>query len=883
MLEAQGHDVETAGSFEAAIEALQSGNFDLVLCDILLGPKTGLDVLNHITGHHLSCQVVMMTGAPSAETAVEALRHGAYDYLTKPVVKHDLIHVCNQALQHKALLDDIHRLESEQQSSSTSEKGAKRESTSELQHALETIKQSEAKFRSIFETIQDVYFRTDTRGRIVLVSPSVRAFAGYEVEALQGCPITDVLHDASAWKDLLEQLHACHNLHDVEVSIRTAGGRSVLCSLNAHVLIGDKGHVQGIEGALRDITERKRSETRMIEQNQILEMLASGRPIGETLEVLMAMVERQTGGHTVVVASGSGRPSHRTISSSSLPAALVATFDDDEDRWICCGACGATGEPSPTTASGKEVLMGGMCPEHDGRFIKHGYNAVAMTPIRSVGGDVFGYFTLLFDEETGASLNSEVDHDVASLLQVAAHFAGIAMERQRTEDHLWRLSYGDVLTGLPNRRLMMDRLTQALSSRSKTGLAILFMDIDRFKMINDTMGHHIGDQLLTAVSGRLKACVRAADTVSRLGGDEFTIVLTDIRNSHDAVASAEKVLAAMAEPFTLEDRKLYMSASIGISFGHPGKIAPADLLQRADMAMYRAKERGNTYHIYSDEMSDLAVERMELETSLRHAIEHDEFRLFYQPQIDIRTGEVVGTEALIRWDHPEEGLIPPGRFIRIAEETGLIVAMDQWALKEAVRQNRVWMDMGYEDLHISVNLSAQHFHHPDLSMHVKMALTETGMPPELLDIEITESMAMRDPEMSITLLYRLREMGVQVSMDDFGTGYSSLSYLKRLPLNILKVDRSFVCDLPDDLDDAAIAAMIISMTQQLNLTVIAEGVETAEQLAFMHDHQCHIVQGYLFSKPVPADEMTTMLSRRWNVENGRIVAHDASEGTQTTV
>ena len=434
-------------------------------------------------------------------------------------------------------------------------------------------------------------------------------------------------------------------------------------------------------------------------------------------------------------------------------------------------------------------------------------------------------------------------------------------ERKRVEQSIRYMAHHDALTGLPNRSLFRDRLTHAMAQadRYHQRLAVMFLDLDRFKAINDTLGHNVGDQLLTIAAERLRSCVRDSDTVARLGGDEFTVVVEDIIEDHDAAAVAQKILDTLSQPFNLYGHEVFISVSVGITL-YPSDDDNADnLLRNADSAMYRAKEFGrNNFQFYVADMNIKARERLMVESSLRRALDRNEFMLYYQPRVDLLSGRVIGAEALLRWRHPEMGLVPPSEFIPILDETGMIIPVGDWALREACRQNREWQDMGLPPIRVAVNLSVRQFMQKDLADTIIRALDAAGLSAEHLEVEITEALFLEHNQTNIITLARLKNMGIHISIDDFGTGYSSLSYLKRLPIDTLKIDQSFVRDIGDP-DNKAIASAIIAMAASLRLNVLAEGVETDEQLAFLRAQGCNEIQGFAFSHPLPAQEFERLL------------------------
>lgn len=426
------------------------------------------------------------------------------------------------------------------------------------------------------------------------------------------------------------------------------------------------------------------------------------------------------------------------------------------------------------------------------------------------------------------------------------------------------LAQHDSLTDLPNRILLNDRLTEAtaLAHRHGRQLAVLFLDVDRFKHINDSLGHAIGDRLLQSVAQRLLACVRGSDTVSRQGGDEFVILLPEVAHARDACVSADRILTALRMPHHIDGHGLHVTASIGIVTYPEDGVEAQTLMRNADSAMYYAKDSGrDNYQFFKPEMNLRAIERQTLESGLRQALEGQEFVLYYQPKMNLETGVLIGVEALIRWRHPQRGLVPPAQFIPVAEDCGLIVPIGRWVLSEACRQARAWQEAGMPPIRIATNVSTVELRAKDFISGVRAALTATGLDPACLELELTETFLMHEAKSTAVVLQALKDMGVQLALDDFGTGYSSLGYLRRFPVNTLKIDQSFVRGLTTDADDARIVSAVISMGRSLHMRVVAEGVETREQLAFLREQSCPEGQGYYFSRPAIAEEFTQLLKR----------------------
>jgi diguanylate cyclase (GGDEF)-like protein len=437
-------------------------------------------------------------------------------------------------------------------------------------------------------------------------------------------------------------------------------------------------------------------------------------------------------------------------------------------------------------------------------------------------------------------------------------------QQKAAEEKLEKLAFYDPLTQLPNRALFRERLNQEilLSKRSQVQSGLFFIDLDHFKHVNDTLGHDYGDELLIQVASRLGSCLRESDTVCRLGGDEFTVILAGVHKIEDVGHIAKTIIEQLQTVFNVNGSEVFIGGSIGIAICPENGEDFETLTKNADIAMYRAKESGRgTYKFFTKDMDEKNSIRLALEGDLRMAVEKEQLTVYYQPKIDIASGKIHSMEALVRWVHPVKGIISPGDFIPLAEETGLIIPLGEWVLRESCRQLKQWWDGGMPNIRVAVNLSGLQFQAPNLVEKVNAILEETGLPATGLELEITESMAMDGVEKAIEIVQKLRNLGVQISIDDFGTGYSSLSHLKKFPLHAVKIDQSFVRDLTNDSDDAAIVASILSLAKAMNLRVVAEGVENIEQLKYLKDRDCSEVQGFYFSKPVPAQEFKDLMQK----------------------
>ena len=461
------------------------------------------------------------------------------------------------------------------------------------------------------------------------------------------------------------------------------------------------------------------------------------------------------------------------------------------------------------------------------------------------------------DSEGQATRVNGTLHDVSDRLQTEARL-------RENQAHLNYLAYHDALTGLPNRLLFQDRFDHAIarSRRLSHQVAILFLDLDQFKKVNDSLGHEVGDQLLREVAERLRGCAREADTLARLGGDEFVLLLEEVESMSAARAAAKKIIKRLLPTFRVGGFELYTTASIGIAFFPDNGSSVEELMKCADVAMYRAKERGrNNFQFYTPDMNARAQEMLLLEAGLHQALERGELEIYYQPQLEMESGEFIGTEALLRWNHPTRGLVLPAEFLPLAEETGLILAMSDWVLHTACRQNRRWQEAGYPPMPVAVNITPRMFQQAGLVRMVSRALAASGLEPRYLELEVTESMIMDNVEAAIETMSELSRMGISLAIDDFGTGYSSLSCLRRLPINKLKIDRIFVGDLTNNKNDAAIAASVIALADSMNFGVIAEGVETEGQLRFLQDRGCRHAQGFFFARPLPVAQVERLFRR----------------------
>ncbi len=688
------------------------------------------------------------------------------------------------------------------------------------------LHETNEKLHALIHASPHAIIAMDCEGNISLWNRAAERIFGWEAEEVLGRPYPAIPEGRlEEYAALRRKILAGEISTDLEVQRQCKDGTLITASVSAAPTFDAAGAVTGIMTLISDITARKQDEQSLVLLKRAIESTLNGvvitdvtRPDNPIIYVNPAF-ERMTGFGVHEVLGKNPRFLRGDDRDQVELKKLVLTFQEQRDGYF--------------------VLRN---YRKDGTLF---WNELFIAPVRDRDGAVTNYIGVMND----------------------------ISEHRRYEEQLVYQATHDPLTGLPNRTLLQDRLGQALALeafRRRTPLCVMFLDLDNFKKVNDTLGHTVGDMLLKAVANRLKNCVRGGDTVARLGGDEFIVVLPNVREVPDVVIVARKILDIFATPFLLMGHEIYITASIGIAiFPNDGETVDA-LLKNADAAMYHAKEQGkNNYQFYSEDMNTRVFERLALETSLHRAVKQREFLIHYQPRVDLRTGRISGVEALVRWNHPEMGLVSPARFIPLAEETGLIVPLGEWVLRTACAQNRIWQEEGLAPLRVAVNLSARQFRQENLIEMVGAVLAETGLDPRWLELELTESLVMQQAEKSAAVLRELAAMGIEVAIDDFGTGYSSLSYLKRFPIGNLKIDQSFVRDLCRDAEDATLVRTIITMAHGLGMRTIAEGVETLEQLEFLYRHGCEEMQGYYFSRPVSAEEFALLLREGKELDPGR--------------
>jgi len=831
--------VDTRTDYEQALETFRP---DLIISDFSMPAFDGLSALKIAREKFPEIPFIFVSGTIGEETAVESLQRGAIDYVLKGNLKR-LAPAIRRALEE------------------SKERRARRA----MQQALRA---SEERFRTIVETTMEWIWELDAQWRVTFSNAAVSQMLGYQPEELLGIDCRQLMHD--------DDRRALEAANAVEIGVpqqrgwktwtlrwRHKDGSYRWLECNALALFDEHGKTIGYRGADRDVTERILQEEKITRLSRIKSVLS-----GINSTIVRIRDRQELFKETCRIA----------VEHGEFMMAWIGWLDPDTHEVRPIAQAGAIGDLlQQMKFSTREDLPEGQGPvglalrrqrpaicndvANDSsvswreQLLASGCRSKAIFPLivddRALG--VLG----LHATEPGAFTEQELD-----LLNELANDVSFALDYLEKEEKLNYLAYYDALTGLPNRSLLRDRLQQALAyaQRYRRLVAVLFVDLDGFKNINDSLGHKAGDELLKVAADRLKSCLREGDTIARISSDEFALILSDQTSEETVLLAMQRIIANVARPAGIGDHQIVVSCSIGCSLYPKDGLTDVILLRNADTALYRAKQQGRgTAQFYVQEMNVSLNERLQLEQALRQALEREELSLWYQPQIDLRSKRVVGVEALLRWQHPELGQVSPARFIPLAEETGLIVPLGEWALRTACLQHKTWQDAGIVLSRMAVNLSPRQFRHKGMLPQIAEILAMTGLSARFLELEITESMIMHNTEETIKMLRELHDMGIRLSIDDFGTGYSSLNYLKRFRVHSLKIDQSFVRDITSDPDDAAIAAAIVSLGHSLKMTVIAEGVETAEQNAFLETLDCDEVQGYYFGKPTPAADFERAL------------------------
>jgi diguanylate cyclase (GGDEF)-like protein/PAS domain S-box-containing protein len=734
----------------------------------------------------------------------------------------------------------------------------------ERRRAEEKLRESEERFRLIAENVGDLVAMLDTEGRRLYNSPSYRSvFAEGEIQA--GSDSFREIHpeDRERIKEIFRETVRTGVGSRTEFRFLLGDGSVRHIESEGRVIRDASGAVSKVVVVSRDISERKGADQRQAMEHGVTRVLAESETLAEAIPRIMQTVSETLGWDCAA----------RWVmdpAENAIRCAETWSADDGNTGPTSVAAfierTRATTSPPGMRGMVRRVWVGGepawfsdVTREPD--FLRAEEAAAAGLHAAFAFPILAGTVTLGVLE----FLSREIRQPDASLLQMARVIGsqiGQFMARKQAEENLLYVATHDTLTGLPNRYMFNQRFAHALTQAQRQGkqLALLFVDLDRFKYINDTLGHPFGDGLLAELGQRLRGTLRDSDTVARFGGDEFVALIEDLATPGDVANVAQKILDVVRRPVEIGDDTCTISASVGISL-YPGDGSDlATLLKNADIAIYRAKDQGrDNYVFHSEDMNAHLVKQIAIEDSLKSALEREEFMLHYQPKVELRTGRITGVEALLRWAHPDLGMIAPGQFIGLAEETGHIVAMGNWVLRRACADAGALQKLHGTPLSVSVNLSARQFEDTHLVRAIERALAESGLAPGLLELEITESLMMRDLQGAMKTLKSIKAMGIRLALDDFGTGYSSLASVKRFPFDCIKIDRSFVKDIPENADDATLVRAIIAMSHSLRLSVVAEGVERAEQLAFLEANGCDEYQGYLFRKPETAGEIEAFL------------------------
>lgn len=804
MLNTEGYKVRPAMDGKQALATVKIRKPDLILLDVNMPGIDGLEVCRRLKADESTrdIPVIFISALDALSDRVKGFEVGGVDYIAKPFQREEVLVRVHTHIELHRMKCNLEALVDER--------------TEEFKQANQALLKSESGLKEAqrighlgnwnWDIVTDELFWSDEIYRIFGLTPQKLGMTYDDFLEFIHPEDRELLKNA-----VKESLSDSKGHYNIEHRIVRPDGAERIVSESGEVCRDETGKPISMIGTVLDITERKQAEDKLVQAAAVYESTEEGIIITDAKTRILAV-----------------NPAFTKITNYSAAEAI--------------------GQPVNFRRSGN----------HDKAYYQSLWHA--LTTVGTWRGEIWNcrkngeaypeWMTIsaIFDSEGKISNYASVFSDISSI--------------KLAEEQLAFLAHYDPLTELPNRLLLNDRLSHAIerAARSEKKLALLFMDLDGFKDINDTFGHPMGDELLKQVTKRLQKYLHQGDILARLGGDEFVLVVENFSLIDELEPVARKLLSILSEPFVLDGHELFIGASIGISL-YPDDGSEADtLIRNADSAMYRAKEAGrNNHQFYTRELTQAVAERLALESELRYALERDEFQLYYQPQVELRSGRIIGVEALIRWQSSQRGMVAPDKFIPLAEKSGLILSIGEWVLREACRQMMQWREEGYELARISVNVSALQIQRGKLTEMVTQVLVQTGLEAECLDLEITESVLMSNPKEVIELLEDLRSLGLSLAVDDFGTGYSSLSYLKRFPINTLKIDQAFVRDIPDDSNDKAIARAIIALGDSLQLDTLAEGVETEAQRDFLLRAGCEYAQGYLYSRPLPAKDFLALI------------------------
>ncbi len=819
-------------SLTAGVARLAQEAVDVILLDLGLPESIGLDTLHRLTAQVPTLPaVVVMSGLADEDIAVRAVHGGAQDYLIKGKVDGALlIRALRYAIERRRTAEELRQTHGELEH-------RVQERTAALSRAIEALHEEIAErqraedahlqLAAIVESANDSILSVSLDGVILSWNHGAETLYGYTAAEAIGRPISMLIppERPAEIAQMLEQIRRGENIRHFETQRLRKDGSLIDIALSISPMRDTDGKIVRASAIARDISERKHAEAALREQESKIRRLVESNIIGIFFFDLDGQITDANDAFLQIVG----------YTREDLAAGRI--------NWMQMTPPAYRIADESAIAEAMRSQSGGCTPYEKEYIRKDG------RPVPVLMG--------------GALLEGSQQRGIAFVLDLT--------ERKQAEERIRYMAHHDALTGLPNRLLFRDRVGQAIGQarRDQHQVAVLFVDLDHFKDINDSLGHQVGDRLLRVMARRLQRCLRQGDSVARLGGDEFVISLPALAGDDDVMQVAGKILETLRQPFLVDHHELHVTGSIGISlYPTDGQDAEA-LMRAADTAMYHAKERGrDNYQFFTPRLNEAAQRRLTIANRLHQAIQRHEFLLYYQPQVDLVSGRVSAAEALLRWKQANNEIVLPNEFIHIAEDSGLIVPLGEWVLRQACEQLQRWRGAGHPDLRIAVNLSPHQFRRPGFPEFAARTLKEFGLPATALDLEITEGILMMQSQENLANLEQLARMGVYLAVDDFGTGYSSLAYLQRFPIHALKIDQSFVDGIGEDPNDTTIVNAIIAMAESLNLKVVAEGVESAKQMVFLKAHGCFAVQGFYFSPAVPADDFTELLRAPFKLAAG---------------